>query len=200
MKQNNKIICGIDEAGRGPLAGPVFASAVILNGGFDFESLADSKKISANKRKKLFKKIIDTCYVGVGVASVKEIDSLNILQATMLAMQRAYNSLVKKTYAKVKPSEIFCIVDGNKKPNIPQAEARVKADANVHEVMAASIVAKVLRDNLMEYYGVKFPGYGFEKHKGYCTKAHLEAIYKFGKSPIQRKTFKYPNIKKIKCD
>ncbi|MEL3908371.1 MAG: ribonuclease HII [Treponemataceae bacterium] len=186
------MICGIDEAGRGPLAGPVFAAAVILNYNFDVQALADSKKISASKRKNLYKKIIATCDVGVGVASVKEIDSLNILQATMLAMKRAYNSLIKKTAEKIKASEIFCIVDGNKKPNIPQAETRVKADATVYEVMAASIVAKVLRDNLMEYYGVKFPGYGFEKHKGYCTKAHLEAIYKLGESPIQRKSFKYP--------
>lgn len=197
MNIKSNIICGIDEAGRGPLAGPVFAGAVIIPADFDVSGLADSKKLSERKRETLAKKIFSECLFGVGVATVKEIDEQNILQAAMLAMERAYYSVAKKLTGLAGCDTIHCIVDGNKKPNIPNCEALVKADAKVPEVMAASIIAKVLRDRLMSAYGKKFPDYGFEKHKGYCTKAHLEAIYRFGESPIQRKSFTYPGKKDL---
>lgn len=186
-----KMICGIDEAGRGPLAGPVFAAAVVLPLNFDFLKLADSKKLSEKKRKELAIKIFSECIFGIGHASVKEIDSLNILQATMLAMVRAFRQLSKKL-STVELSKLSIIVDGNQKPKIESCKTVIKADQKIYSVMAASIIAKVIRDRLMIYYGKKYPNYGFEKHKGYCTKYHVNAILKYGPSPIQRKTFKLP--------
>lgn len=186
-------ICGIDEAGRGPLAGPVFAAAVILPDGFDTTALADSKALTARKREKLAKQIFADCLWGVGSARISEIDAINILQATMLAMKRSFTMLA--AHAKlsgVNKGQFRIIVDGNKCPDIPHCIAVVKADRTVPQVMAASIIAKVSRDMLMDYYAAKFPQYGFDKHKGYCTKAHLEAIYRHGPSPIQRKSFRYP--------
>ena len=192
MSISDNIICGIDEAGRGSLVGPVFAGAVILPECFDTTLLADSKKLSERQREHSAKIILSECMFGVGVASLCEIYEKNILHAPMLAMKRAYYSLVKKLNDVNRIKKIHCIVDGNRTPEIPNCEAVIKADATVHEVMAASIIAKVLRDRLMNAYGKKFPQYGFEKHKGYCTKEHVEAILSFGESPIHRKSFTYP--------
>lgn len=188
---SNALLCGIDEAGRGPLAGAVFAAAVIVAENFNTRELADSKKLSEKKRKELSEKIFSECLYGVGTASVKEIDTLNILNATMLAMKRAYNSLIKKL-SLTELSALSVIVDGNRTPDIPNCSAKIKADAQFAPVMAASIIAKHLRDQLMIHYGKKFPEYGFEQHKGYCTKAHVAAIHKYGNSAIQRKSFTVP--------
>lgn len=187
----DKIICGIDEAGRGPLAGPVFAAAVILPTDFDAASLADSKKLSEKKRTILAEKIFAECLFGIGTASVREIDSLNILRATMLAMKRAYCALSKKILASEK-KRLDIIVDGNRCPDIQNARTMIKADGKIPAVMAASIIAKVSRDTLMIHYAEKFPEYGFECHKGYGTKAHVAAIHRYGLCPIHRKTFHVP--------
>lgn len=189
MKQ---LICGIDEAGRGPLAGPVCAAAVILGGNFFCDMLNDSKKLSAKKREVLEKLIKDNAFAwGIGWATHEEIDKINILQASLLAMKRAFIAMNEETQEKL-PSDtnIKVVVDGNKTPNLSvPCMAMVKADAQVPEVMAASILAKTARDRYMEEMAKLYPQYGYEKHKGYPTKAHRAAIKKFGPSPIQRKFF-----------
>ncbi|MBQ3970552.1 MAG: ribonuclease HII [Clostridia bacterium] len=176
-------ICGVDEAGRGPLAGPVCAAAVILPKGKIIEGVNDSKKLSEKKREKLFevikKEAADYC---VGWASVEEIEEINILNAAMLAMKRAIEGL------KIKPD--FAYIDGNKIPPVDiTCEAVVKGDANSMSIAAASILAKVSRDRLMLEYAEKYPEYGFEKHKGYGTKAHSEAVLKYGPCEIHRMSF-----------
>lgn len=176
-------VIGVDEVGRGCLAGPVYAAAVIIPDGFDLRGLTDSKKISEKKRIELSKRIHDCCQVGIGFASVEEIGEINILWASLLAMKRAVEKLdVKKAYV---------LVDGNRKiPKIkwPQ-ETLVKGDFRAEPVAAASIVAKVFRDNLMTELGMKHPGYGLEKHKGYGTPIHKKAIKDLGPLPIHRSTF-----------
>ena len=183
LEKGFQSICGVDEAGRGPLAGPVYAAAVILPVDFIIEGLDDSKKLSEKKREALFDKITENAVAyGIGIATEKEIDSINILQATFLAMKRAVENLsVKADYA---------IIDGNRMPplSIP-GETVVKGDAKVASVAAASILAKVSRDRFMYEMDKKYPQYGFAKHKGYGTKAHIEAIQKFGVSPIHRESF-----------
>lgn len=180
-------ICGVDEAGRGPLAGPVCAAAVILPKGHIIEGVNDSKKLTEKKREKLFDVIIDECVsYSIAFATVEEIEELNILNATMLAMQRAVEGLdVKADYA---------MIDGNRLPplNIP-AECIVKGDANSMSIAAASILAKVARDRLCLKYDELYPKYGFAKHKGYGTKLHREMILKYGPCEIHRKSF----LKKI---
>ena len=185
-----KKLCGIDEAGRGPLAGPVYAAAVILGENFRRDILNDSKKLSAAKRKEIWQVICTGASAwGVGWASHTEIDELNILQASLLAMKRAFEQLLKNTA--VLPENISAIVDGLHVPDIPvSCTALVKADAKIHEVMAASILAKYERDRFMEEMAVLYPQYGYEKHKGYPTKVHRELISKFGPSPIQRMSFR----------
>jgi ribonuclease HII len=196
----NTITCGIDEAGRGPLAGPVCAASVILPSGFSREALNDSKKLSEAKREELRKQITTGALAwGIGWASHTEIDEINILQASLLAMKRAFEEMIK--YGTEKGTlplgaNIGVIVDGNKVPKIGDfggfhvtCEAMVKADAKVHEVMAASILAKTARDKHMDKMALLYPVYGYEKHKGYPTKAHREAVLKHGPSPIQRLTF-----------
>lgn len=181
------LVCGIDEAGRGPLAGPVYAAAVILPKGHIVEGVNDSKKISEKKRDILYDKIIDECVAySVGIATEKEIDEINILQATFLAMRRAVEGL------SVKPD--IALIDGNKKPglDIEQWDI-VKGDSKSANISAASIIAKVSRDRYMLEMAEKYPQYQFEKHKGYGTKLHYEMIEKYGISPIHRKTF----LKKI---
>ncbi len=178
-----QIICGIDEAGRGPLAGPVFAAAVILPFGIEIEGLNDSKKLSEKKREALFD-IICKRAVSYGIASCdeKEIDEINILNASMLAMTRAQEKL------NVTPD--IALVDGNKTPQLTcHAEAIVKGDAKSASIAAASILAKVSRDRFMLEMAKKYPEYEFEKHKGYPTKLHYEKIAQFGASSIHRKTF-----------
>ena len=181
------MICGMDEVGRGPLAGPVVASAVVLPPDFPVEILADSKKLSEKKRRKAYDIIIQKAVsYGTGWVWPEEIDEINILNASLLAMKRAWLSMS----VPVHPDRI--LVDGLFTPpietDIPM-EAIVKGDDKVHEIMAASILAKVQRDAWMVDYAKKDGRYGFEKHKGYPTKAHREAVAKYGLSPIHRKSF-----------
>ncbi|MDR0321359.1 MAG: ribonuclease HII [Treponema sp.] len=195
------VICGIDEAGRGPLAGPVCAGAVILGEGFPCEELNDSKKLSATKRDELRGFILGKALAwGIGWASHTEIDSINILQASLLAMKRAFEEMIKNATEKHSLSlgeSINAIVDGLYVPDISLCEgysvsctALVKADAKVPEVMAASILAKTARDAYMDEMALLYPQYGYEKHKGYPTKAHRQAVLNYGSSPIQRLSFK----------
>ena len=177
------LIAGVDEAGRGPLAGPVVAAAVILDPQKHIDGLADSKVLNERKRDSLFEAIkIDTLSWSVGVATVEEIDELNILQATLLAMQRAINGLA------IQPDEV--LIDGNCLPKLLMpAQAIVKGDSKVKAISAASIVAKVVRDKIMVDYHNLYPDYAFQFHKGYGTKQHLKEIDKFGFLPIHRKSF-----------
>ena len=179
----NFLVAGVDEAGRGPLAGPVVAAAVILDPLRPIVGLADSKILSERKRDSLFDIIKEVALSwSVGVASVEEIDELNILQATLLAMQRAVYGLT------IQPDEV--LVDGNRLPDllIP-AQAIVGGDSKVKVISAASIVAKVTRDCIMAGYHKKYPDFSFHLHKGYGTKQHLMEIEQFGFLPIHRKTF-----------
>ncbi len=189
MEQGN--IAGVDEAGRGPLAGPVVAAAVKINEYHDFfKEINDSKKLSEKKREMLFDKIISYCHVGVGIATVEEIDRVNILNATFLAMNRALEDLKedKILFDKV-------LVDGNKliKGYDGKQEFVIKGDAKSLSIAAASIIAKVTRDRIMLKYAEEYPEYFFEKHKGYGTKLHREILLEKGALPIHRKTF----LKKI---
>ena len=180
------LLCGLDEAGRGPLAGPVCAGAVILPPDFPNEVLNDSKKLKPSAREEARILICSKSIAwAIGWASASEIDEINIHRASLLAMKRAFEALSRI------PAGLHAVADGLFVPDIPvPCEALVKADSLVPEVMAASILAKTARDRLMEYYAVFYPQYGYEKHKGYPTKAHKEAIKNFGPSPIQRMSFK----------
>lgn len=177
------VICGVDEAGRGPLAGPVCAAAVILPAGLDIPGLNDSKKLSDKKRRELFPIIQEQAIAyGIAFASEQEIDELNILQATFLAMQRAIDQLQGKAD--------FALIDGNREKDfgLPVMTV-VKGDSRSANIAAASVLAKVTRDMFMEEMAQKYPEYGFEIHKGYGTKAHYAALTEHGASPIHRKTF-----------
>lgn len=177
------LVAGVDEAGRGPLAGPVTAAAVILDDQQPIEGLADSKKLSARQRDLLFDEIRAKalCYC-IAQANVEEIDRLNILQATMLAMQRAVSGL------RLKPAKV--LVDGNCLPRLTiLAEAIVKGDDKVAAISAASILAKVTRDRLCDDMHARWPGYGFSRHKGYGTAAHLQALRALGPTPWHRQSF-----------
>ncbi|MBQ9901523.1 MAG: ribonuclease HII [Clostridia bacterium] len=182
------VVCGVDEAGRGPLAGPVFAAAVVLHQGQIIEGANDSKKLSEKKREALFDVIVseaaDYCIASV---DEKTIDEINILQATYLAMTRAVEGL------KNPPS--LCLIDGNRTP--PQIEipcrAIVKGDANSMSIACASILAKVSRDRFMLELDKDYPQYGFSKHKGYGTALHIEMLRQYGASPVHRRSF----LKKI---
>lgn len=188
---NNSLTCGIDEAGRGPWAGPVVAAAVILKPEDVPDDLADSKVMSAARRERAYEQILAKTTVGVGVASVSEIDRLNILQATMLAMIRSVEDLG------VQPTQ--AVIDGNRVPEgLPcPARAIVKGDAKVPAISAASIVAKVTRDRLMVALAQQFPGYGWETNAGYGVKAHAAALEALGVTPHHRRSFK--PIHKILC-
>ena len=179
-----KTICGIDEAGRGPLAGPVYAAAVILPLGLEITGLNDSKKLSEKKREELFDVICEKAVdFSIGIADEKEIDEINILNATFLAMKRAVGGL------KIKPD--YALIDGNRYPRIGGVteETIVKGDGKSMSVAAASILAKVSRDRYMLEIAEKYPQYCFEKHKGYGTKLHYEMLLKYGISPVHRKSF-----------
>ena len=191
---------GFDEAGRGPLAGPVCAAAVILPSDFPLEILNDSKKLSEKKRL-LAETIIKekACY-GISLVDHKKIDDINILEASMLAMKNAFDEMIKKlpvwcqTQDIKEPllSQISGITDGTRCPDVPiECCCEPKADGKYPCVMAASILAKTCRDRLMLEMDKKYPEYGYAKHKGYPTKAHREVCHKIGPSPIQRLTFKY---------
>ncbi len=177
-------IAGIDEAGRGPLAGPVVAACCLLPLGVLFEHLNDSKQLTEEMRENLFSKI--TAYpgleYGIGVVDVKTIDRINILQATLLAMQEAVRAM------KVVPD--YLLIDGNQIPHFDiSSEAVVAGDARSVSIAAASILAKVTRDRMMVVLSQKHPGYGFHQHKGYGTEMHLQAIHTLGPCPIHRKSF-----------
>lgn len=183
LEQGVVTICGVDEAGRGPLAGPVCAAAVILPPNLEIPGLTDSKKLSDKRRRELFPVIMEKAVAyGIGWASHQEIDEINILQATFLAMERAISQLA------VKPE--LALIDGNRKKDfgIP-AETVVKGDSLSASIAAASVLAKVSRDDVMLKMAQEHPGYGFEIHKGYGTKAHYEALRNLGPSPIHRMTF-----------
>lgn len=176
-------ICGVDEAGRGPLAGGVYAAAVILPDSYPIIGLNDSKKLTARERERLFDEIKTHAVAwSVASASVAEIDTLNILWATMLAMKRAVEAL------SVKPHEV--LVDGNRTPDLAiPARAIVQGDATVPAISAASILAKVSRDREAEELEQQYPGYGFARHKGYPTPQHLESLTRLGPSPVHRQSF-----------
>ncbi len=186
-KQGYGAIAGVDEAGRGPLAGPVYAAAVILPPDIYIEGLNDSKKLSEKKREQLFSVICDAAIsYAVAYATVEEIDTVNIREATSLAMNRAISNL------ELPPD--FVLVDGNYIGNCPYPhECVIKGDARSASIAAASILAKVSRDRLLLDLAKEYPEYGFEKHKGYGTALHIEALKKYGPLPIHRKTF----LKKI---
>ncbi|MDD2609102.1 MAG: ribonuclease HII [Giesbergeria sp.] len=177
------LVAGVDEAGRGPLAGPVVAAAVILDELYPIDGLADSKKLTATRREALFDEIrAKALCCSIAQASVEEIDRLNILQATLLAMRRAVLGL------RLKPA--MALVDGNRLPRLDMpAEAIVKGDALVPAISAASILAKVYRDRWCVQADVQYPDYGFALHKGYGTVAHLAALQQHGPCPLHRQSF-----------
>ena len=178
-----RVICGVDEAGRGPLAGPVCAAAVILPKDLEIPGLTDSKKLTDKKRRELFPLIQEQAVAyAIGFATEQEIDEINILQATFLAMQRALDQLT------VKPD--LALIDGNRQKDFGlPVKTVVKGDSLSANIAAASILAKVTRDNLMVEMAEKYPGYDFEIHKGYGTKAHYAALRELGASHIHRMTF-----------
>ncbi len=187
IDQGYKSICGVDEAGRGPLAGPVCAAAVILKPNDIIEGVNDSKKLTEKKREMLYDIIKERAVsYSIAFATVEEIEELNILNATMLAMKRAVEGLsVPADYA---------IIDGNKTPKLQiPCNYVIKGDAKSMSIAAASILAKVTRDRLLLEYAEQYPEYQFEKHKGYGTKAHREALLEYGPCPVHRLSF----LKKI---
>lgn len=178
-----ELTCGVDEAGRGPLAGPVCAAAVILPKGLVIPGLNDSKKLSDKRRRELFPIIQqEAVSFGIAFASQEEIDEINILQATFLAMRRAMEQL--------NPQPEFALIDGNRETDfgVP-CKTVIKGDSLSANIAAASVLAKVTRDNWMMEAAEKYPGYGFEIHKGYGTKAHYAALEKLGPCPIHRRSF-----------
>jgi len=183
-------IIGVDEAGRGPLAGSVVAAAVAFPANFYLEGLTDSKKLAEKKREDLYAQITEQCYWSVAEASSIEIDGINILQATLLAMKRAINSLHNE-FSSSRHENIFrVLVDGNQCPDVPNCLAIVKGDLIEPVISAASIIAKVTRDRQMKELDLKYPEYGFSRHKGYGTKEHLIALSKYGPiKGIHRYTF-----------
>ncbi len=178
-----KLICGVDEAGRGPLAGPVCAAAVILPAHLEIPGLNDSKKLSDKRRRELFPLIQEQAIAyGIAFASEQEIDEINILQATFLAMRRALEELA------VQPDLV--LVDGNREPNVDlPVETVVHGDSLSANIAAASVLAKVTRDDLMVKLAGEYPQYGFEIHKGYGTKAHYQALETYGPCAIHRQSF-----------
>ena len=178
-----RLICGVDEAGRGPLAGPVYAAAVILPRGLVLEGLDDSKKLTEKKREALFDPIREQAIAyGIASASVEEIETLNILNATFLAMNRAIE--------KLSPVPALALIDGNRNTGIAfPSRCVVKGDAKCADIAAASVLAKVTRDRYMLEMAEKYPQYHFEQHKGYGTKLHYDMLREYGPSPIHRMSF-----------
>lgn len=199
-----ELICGLDEAGRGPLAGPVTAGCVILPADFPTGILGDSKKLSLRKREAAEKVIMERACWGIGIVDHEEIDRMNILRATMRAMQIAYDMMSARLPAWLAAQGIAsdggtelsglisAIVDGTSCPQIPcRCRCEPKADSKYAEVMAASIIAKVERDKIMTEFDRLYPQYGYARHKGYPTAAHIKICREIGMSPIQRRTFKF---------
>ena len=183
FRKENPIVCGADEAGRGPLAGDVFAAAVIFSADTVIDGINDSKKLSPKKREQLFEEIVEKAeYFSIQRAYVAEIEEINILQSAMLAMKRAVED--------IECTPDIVLIDGNKTPDLScKTEAVVKGDAKSQCIAAASILAKVARDKYMEEMALEYPQYRFEKHKGYGTKLHYEMLDKFGPCPIHRLSF-----------
>ncbi|MBF0252512.1 MAG: ribonuclease HII [Candidatus Omnitrophica bacterium] len=182
FKEGYKITAGIDKAGKGPLAGPVIAAAVIVNDKEFIERVDDSKKLTEKMRKKAYLDIMKRCQVGIGSASVKEIDSVNIYQATMIAMKRAVEDL--------KNEPDFLLVDGNMKISFKQKYVSLTSgESKSFSIACASVIAKVYRDQLMTDLDKQYPVYGFAKHKGYGTAEHINAIKKYGLSEVHRHSF-----------
>ena len=194
-----KLLCGLDEAGRGPLAGPVVAAAVILPADFPVEILGDSKKLSLKKRLAARQVILERSCWGIGIVDHTTIDEINILQASLLAMEQGFFQMQEKLddflcreFGADLEFQLEAMADGTFVPKIPVVcRAQPKADDTFPEVMAASILAKTQRDMMMDEYAQLYPEYGYEKHKGYPTKAHREVCRQLGPSPIQRMSFKY---------
>lgn len=188
---NNKVVAGIDEAGRGPLCGPVFASCVIVNKKYYPKRVNDSKKLTEKIREEIFNEILDLekqnkIFFGIGTASVEEIESINIRNATKLAMKRSYENLLSKYLISVD----CVIVDGNFTPEIDKpTQYVIKGDQKSISIATASIIAKVSRDNLLKIMDKEYPQYNWKNNKGYGTKEHLEAIKKFGLCKYHRKSF-----------
>ncbi len=182
LRSGEPVTCGIDEAGRGPLAGPVVAAAVVLHPGRVPHGIDDSKKLTPQTRERLYDEIVQSGWIGVGIADVDRIDSINILNATLWAMQEAVRAL--------SAPPTVALVDGNRLPSLDcHANAIVDGDASCLSIAAASIIAKVTRDRLMCALALQFPDYGFEQHKGYATAAHLSALRRHGPSPHHRRSF-----------
>ncbi len=183
LRQQFSVVCGIDEAGRGPLAGDVYAAAVIFDEGTVIDGINDSKKLTEKRREQLFDEIIAKAKAYcIATASIAEIEEMNILAAAMLAMKRAYDGLGM--------TADVVLIDGNRLPPIDgNVRTVVKGDASSASIAAASILAKVARDRYMDELAIQYPEYGFEKHKGYGTKAHYEAVDKYGLCPIHRPSF-----------
>lgn len=183
LNDGHTIICGIDEAGRGPWAGPVVASAVILDPKNIPEGLNDSKKLNEARREALFDPIMQSSHVGVGIVSAAEIDEINILQATFLAMQRAFSQL--------QPKPDLALIDGNKSPKLDcKTQTIVGGDAKSLSIAAASIIAKVTRDRIMHQLDLVYPQFSFARHKGYGTATHAAALAIHGPCDEHRKSFK----------
>jgi ribonuclease HII len=184
LKKKYKIVAGIDEAGRGPLAGPVVACAVIVRDFRFTTKIFDSKKLSTSARQYAFKEIIQKSYVGVGIVNNDIIDTKNILQATIIAIKKALFNL------RIMPE--ILLIDGVFKPEyLPYpAQFVIQGDSKCFSIACASIIAKVLRDNLMTYYSTLYPEYNFERNRGYCTKQHIKAIKRYGLSAIHRLSFR----------
>ena len=178
-----KLLCGVDEAGRGPLAGPVCAAAVILPRGCEIPGLNDSKKLTEKKREELYDRIVDSAVsYGIAFGTVEEIEARNILGATFLAMNRAIS--------KLDPQPELALIDGNRNAGIlVNSRCIVKGDASCADIAAASILAKVTRDRYMLELASQYPQYHFEQHKGYGTKLHYDALREFGPSPVHRPSF-----------
>lgn len=183
MKIHERVIAGVDEAGRGPWAGPVVAAAVALHALYFSEKIDDSKRLTASQRERAFNEIIQKASVGVGVVSAALIDRINILNATRAAMEQALYNLSRKTR--------FAFIDGTVSLNLSFPYCSVKkGDQRLLSVSCASIIAKVTRDRMMQIYDTFYPGYGFASHKGYGTKEHLDALRRLGPCPLHRKSFK----------
>ena len=188
------LVIGVDEAGRGPLVGSVVAAAVAFPPGFKIDGLTDSKKLSEKKREALYNQITSECYWSFAQSNSNEIDQINILEATMLAMKKAVEQLM--LLIEDNSQTISVLVDGNRCPDIENCQAIIKGDLTEPVISAASIIAKVTRDRQMIALDQEYPEYGFSKHKGYGTKAHLEALANFG--PIQgQHRFTFAPVKKL---
>ena len=188
------LVIGVDEAGRGPLVGSVVAGAVAFPVGYKIDGLTDSKKLSEKKREDLYSQIINECYWACAQSSSQEIDQINILEATMLAMKRAVEDL--QSQLKNKHEALKILVDGNRSPDIQNCHAIIKGDLIEPVISAASIIAKVTRDRQMIELDQTYPEYGFKRHKGYGTKEHLEALSNYG--PIQGKhRFTFAPVRKL---